>query len=220
LPPAELFGERPVNKQHLLVPFDLGPAYSRRVWNFMAYTAAPRILALAATRRFREPLTAWLEANFPALGAEPLAGLELSCSDGRILRRTRGYRIPPHRDPKWGFVTCLLYLARPGDDQRWGTQIYAVSGDTEAHGAPPHWIDQAQCRLVEDVAFRPNRALLFLNSVGAHGAEIPADAEPADLDRYAYQFRVGADREAIEGLLAGLSADRRAYWEGKMVEAY
>ena len=139
----------------------------------------------------------------------------MTCSDGRILLRRPGYYIPPHRDPKWGFLTCLMYLARPGDSERWGTQLHRVAGDEEARGAQPHWIDEQRCEPVEHVAFRRNRALVFLNSVGAHSARIPGDADPPTLERYAYQFRIGASAGAIRTLVQGLPADRRAAWAGK-----
>jgi hypothetical protein len=111
-----------------------------------------------------------------------------------------------------------MYLARKGDDESWGTQVYAVDDDGEAQGAAPHWIDPARCHLVEDVAFKPNRALIFLNSSGAHGATIPEDAKPADLDRYAYQFRIGPDAASIVTVTATLPEDRRAAWTGKVAE--
>ena len=56
--------------------------------------------------------------------------------------------------------------------------------------------------------------LAFLNSAGAHGASIPADAQPADLERYVYQFRLGPDRQGIKQLLAQMSEDRRERWSG------
>lgn len=62
---------------------------------------------------------------------------------------------------------------------------------------------------------RPNSALIFLNSKGAHGASIPDDAEPADLQRYAYQFRIGPTRAGMEELMAALPAERAAAWSGK-----
>jgi hypothetical protein len=136
-----------------------------------------------------------------------------------MLRR-RGYTIHPHRDPKWGFITCIMYLARSEDSERWGTQIYSVNADQEADNAAPYWIDPKRCHLVEDVAFRPNRMLVFLNSGGAHGASIPADAEPENLERYIYQFRVGPTVETIAMLKANLSADRRARWVGKAMIDY
>jgi len=215
IPRVDLFGDRPVNKQQLLVPFVFAPKFSRVVWAHMADVAATRLLTPAIVDKFREPLAEWLRVHFPALGEDPLAGVELKCSDGRVMLRRPGYRIPPHRDPKWGFVTCLLYLARPGDDTRWGTQLFRVDDDEEARGGAPHWVPEARCQWVADVEFVPNRALIFLNSTGAHGASIPADAEP-DLERYTYQFRVGPERASIEALRSPLPSERQALWTGKV----
>lgn len=220
LPPVELFADRPLNKRQLPVPFVIGPGYSRRVWRFMAETVAPEMILPAVIERFKEPLSEWLMRSFPSLGNDPLANVTLSCSDGRILLRGPGYRIPPHRDPKWGFITCLMYLVRPGDDERWGTQLYTVDADDEAKGPKPHWIDEGQCRLVKEIAFQRNRALIFLNSCGAHGAQIPQDAQPPDLERYAYQFRIGADSSTIGKLTADLPPDRRPLWYGKGGSTY
>jgi hypothetical protein len=220
LPPAELFADRPVNKQQLTVPFDVAPRYSRRVWAFMADTVAAEIVAPAMLEKFRPQLEAWLRMNFPVLGDHPLEKIPMMCSDGRIMLRRPGYYIKPHRDPKWGFLTCLLYLKRPTDDEAWGTEVLRVEGDEEARGAKPHWIDEAKCEIVDRVAFKRNRALMFLNSVGAHTARIPEDAQPADLERYAYQFRVGAERETIEYLLANMPEERREFWAGKIVTSY
>jgi hypothetical protein len=81
----------------------------------------------------------------------------------------------------------------------------------------PHWIDPARC-LAADVPFRRNTALVFLNCHGAHGASIPDDAEPADLQRYIYQFRIGPTKAAIQKLVAMLPEERRSSWEGKVVD--
>jgi hypothetical protein len=213
LPPVELFNDRLPNERQLAVPFKIAPMYGRRVWTYMARTIVEETLTPAILRLFAPVLNAWLCQNFPALGDDGIDRVPLHASDGRILLRTRGYIIPPHRDPKWGFVTCLLYLARPGDDESWGTQIYAVDGDEEARGTAPNWIDPSRCRQVGDIAFVPNRALVFLNSEGAHGARIPDDA-PEGLERYAYQFRIGPHSKAAIGqLLDDLPADRRSYWQ-------
>jgi hypothetical protein len=115
-------------------------------------------------------------------------------------------------------VTCLLYLARPGDSPTWGTQLFHVDGDTEAVNVAPHWIRAEHCRLAKEVPFRPNTALAFMNSRGAHGARIPADAEPPDLERYIYQFRIGPSPESIRRLQAVLPEDRREMWSGKKVD--
>jgi hypothetical protein len=144
--------------------------------------------------------------------------MELHSTDGRILLRERGYRIAPHRDPKWGFITVLLYLPRSDESAQWGTQLYTVDQDDRAPSIAPHWIDPARCHLVADVPFRRNTALVFLNSYGAHGAQIPEDAQPADLQRYMYQYRIGPTKAAIEKLVSLLPRDERSVWEGKVVD--
>ena len=215
LPPLELFADRPINKQQLQVPFRFAPAYSRRVWHHLTSVVVPNWFVPAVIAKFREPLDEWLKLNWPAV---PPESVEFQSSNGRILLRRRGYRIPPHRDPKWGFLTCILYLARRDDSESWGTQIYRVDGDEEARGAAPHWIDSARCRQVGEIAFRSNRILVFLNSVGAHGAYIPDDAEPPELERYIFQFRVAPTVESIGVLKATLPDDRRALWAGKAAD--
>jgi hypothetical protein len=214
LPPVEMFNDHPPNKQQLTVPFKLAPWYTRRIWTHMVHELVPRILTPALRDRFREILDSWIDDQFPGAGTG-VDGLEMVPSDGRILLRTRGYVIRPHRDPKWGFITCILYLARHGDSPAWGTQLYEVDGDEEARGALPHWIQGRECRQVKDVPFVANRALVFLNSVGAHGASIPPDA-PEGLERYIYQFRIGPSADAMAMLMNSLPEDRRAFWAGKL----
>jgi hypothetical protein len=218
IPPVELF-DGVENKQRLVVPFEMAPAYSRRVWTFLLDTVIEDTLGPRLVRRFEEPLRAWLATTWPDVEGRDLQSfLKLHCTDGRILLRRPGYVIPPHRDPKWGFLTCLLYLARPGDNPEWGTQLYEVEGDVEAASVAPEWIGPARCRLVKDVPFQANSALVFLNSRGAHGARIPRDAQPADLERYIYQFRIGPTADAIRHLMAVVPAELRATWSGKVTD--
>ena len=212
IPPVELFESKPTGKQHLDVPFSLAPIYSQRVWRYMSSELIPKIVTPRIIDKLRAQIDEWIVRNWPDL---PPESVDLHGSGGRIMFRRRGYRILPHRDPKWSFVTCILYLARPGDDEAWGTQLYAVDEDQEAKNAAPYWIDEKHCRLIEDVWFRPNRLLVFLNSVGAHGARIPADAQPETLERYIYQFRVGPTVDAISMLKSMLPEKRQTLWAGK-----
>jgi hypothetical protein len=214
LPPVELFADRPDNERQLVVPLKLGPAYGRRVWHYMARTVVERMITTVLIEKFRPCLNRWVAHSFPSLGENGLDRMRMHASDGRILLRTRGYVIPPHRDPKWGFLTCLFYLARPGDSESWGTQLYTIDDDEEAIGTGPAWIDGGRCRQVSDVAFLPNRALVFLNSTGAHASRIPDDA-PEGLERYAYQFRIGPHSTSTPGLVESLPAERRPFWKGK-----
>jgi hypothetical protein len=217
LPPPELFTDRTVNRQHLQVPFRLGPVYGRRVWTYLARTVVREVLVEAIVERFREPLAEWLRLNFPFAGADVLERIRMTSSDGRIMLRTRGYVAPPHRDPRWGFISGLLYLAREADDPRWGTQFYEVDDDSEPPSVAPLWIDQGRCRLVNDVSFVPNRLLVFLNSTGAHGASIPATL-PEPVERYIYQVRIAPDANSIAWLMESLPDEKRSLWAGKIGE--
>lgn len=116
LPPAEMFNDHLPNKRQLKVPFALAPAYTRRIWKHMVFTVVPTMLIPPLVERFASAIDTWVREQFPAAGTG-VAALNMAPSDGRILLRTRGYVIPPHRDPKWGFVTCILYLARKGDSE-------------------------------------------------------------------------------------------------------
>jgi hypothetical protein len=157
-------------------------------------------------------IRAYLSDYCGELGAD--IDLTLHASNGRIMLRRPGYVIPPHRDPRWGFVTCLVYLARPGDNEAHGTQLYRVRDDGEAPSDKPFYVEESRCELVTSVPFRANTMLVFLNSHGAHGASIPADATPATLERYLYQFRLGPTTGAMNDLLACMPAHKRSAWAG------
>lgn len=218
IPPAELFADRPVNKRRLVVPFEWSHQYGARVWNFLVQEVLDRVVAPVLVQKFKQPLGEWLLANWPLPADAPTEHVKFQSTDGRILLRHRGYLIPPHRDPKWGLITCLMYLAKPGDSEAWGTQLYSVDEDVEAPSVAAYWIKPERCRLEKDVPFRRNSMLIFLNSGGAHGARIPMDAEPADLERYMYQFRVGPTASSIRELMRLLPEERQALWAGKVTD--
>ncbi|MGE0392011.1 MAG: hypothetical protein AB7I25_01950 [Vicinamibacterales bacterium] len=210
MPPRALFDEA-VNKEQLRVPPRGAGLTTFRIWRFLVAEILESQLQDALLARFREPLTEYARRFWPSAN---LDDLRLGGSDGRIILRQRGYVIPPHRDPKWAWLTFILYLAKPGDPDTWGTQLYRVNDDVEAPGAQPFWMGSHDHVLAKDVRFLPNRALVFLNADGSHGASIPEDA-PADFERYIYQFRIGPDRKAVERLKAELPPEARAKWEGK-----
>ena len=109
-----------------------------------------------------------------------------------------------------------MYVVRPGDSEAWGTQLFSVDGDTEAPSIAANWIRPEQCHLVTEVPFRRNSMLVLLNSVGAHGANIPEDATPPDLERYMYQFRISPSGSAIRKMMSLLPEERRSKWSGKV----
>ena len=212
LPPPVFFADRDQSRQRLAVPFHLAPAYSRRVWQFIANDVVTDIVGPALTDLMRPTIREYLRTYCGDL--PPDIDLTLHASNGRIMLRRPGYVIPPHRDPRWGFVTCLVYLARPGDNEAHGTQLYRVRQDGEAPSDKPFYVEESRCDLVTSVPFRANTMLVFLNSHGAHGASIPADATPVTLERYLYQFRLGPTSRAMTDLLTCMPKDKRGAWEG------
>ncbi len=210
IPPPVFF--RGGRDEHWAVPSGVAPLYSRQVWAFVANTLVGDILYRALNARFAPVVHDYVRTFCPALpDAAPVA---LYPSDGRIMLRRPGYDLEPHRDPKWGFVTALVYLAHPGDSEEFGTQLYRVRDDGEASSGSVHYLDRSQCELVRTVPYRANSMLVFLNSTGAHGAFIPADAQPATLERYLYQFRLGPTTKTIRHLLSLMASDKVALWSG------
>jgi hypothetical protein len=221
LPPSIFFADRDESRQRLIVPFGIAPEYSRRVWAFMAHRIVGDMVASALSEKLLPLLRDYVRSFCPDMPEG--VDLTLHASNGRIMLRRPGYVITPHRDPKWGFITCLVYLARRGDNETYGTQLYRVKNDEEAPSGKPFYVDESRCELVKSVPFRANTMLIFLNSRGAHGASIPADAQPPDLERYLYQFRLGPDNRAIAELLARMPEASRVMWAGSKadrVESY
>ncbi|NOT44424.1 MAG: hypothetical protein HOP14_07480, partial [Acidobacteria bacterium] len=216
LPPLPFFGERDPVKQDLPLPLTLAPALSTHVWNFVHEVVAVQLLRPALIAKFHEPLQRHYDLVFGPGAREQAGSLPGGTSGGRLMLRRPGYHLDPHRDPKRSLLTCLLYLARPGDDERYGTQIFRVEGDAEAGYKQTYYPEQEghRCELAGVVPFRANTMLVFLNSKGAHGADIPEDA-PADLERYTYQFYVTPRADALSALVKSLPKERRAQWRNK-----
>jgi hypothetical protein len=167
-------------------------------------------------KKFRDPLTAHYDTLFGEAFRTRARRLPQSVSGGRLMLRRPGYHLDPHRDPKRAWLTCLMYLAKPGDSEAWGTQIFKVTGDQEAPYTQTYYPAQSggQVELQKLVPFVPNTALIFLNSGGAHGADIPKNA-PADLERYSFQFYIGPDAGDLDELVRALPPDRQARWVAK-----
>jgi hypothetical protein len=213
LPPRVFFEEAPVNHQEITLPMLVAPRSSRVVWSAVhAVTSTELVPTLVA--KFEPALRRFCAETFPAWNAENAGAMPpFRLKAARVMLRRPGYLIKPHRDPKWGFLSALVYLARPGDIEDYGTELYAVEGDEDAPSGKPYYVDPARCRLVRTVPFRRNTVLVFLNSAGAHSAQIPLEADPRT-ERYLYTFRFGPDPATARQMLAGLDADERARWDG------
>ena len=206
MPPAVFFADN--RDEHWSVPSGVAPAYSRQVWAFVANRIVGEMLHDGLNRKFAGVVRDYVGSFCP--GCDDV-DLKLHPSDGRIMLRRPGYCLLPHRDPRWGFITGIAYMAREGDSQAHGTQLYRVREDREAPSSRVYYVEQPRCELVKDVPFRANSLLVFLNSEGAHGASIPKDASP-DLERYIYQFRLGPTGKVINRLLQLMPPDKAATW--------
>jgi hypothetical protein len=210
LPAPVFFADKRESRERLSVPFRLAPKYSKHIWQLITRDVVGRIAGPLINQKFNAVVRDYIHSLCPNLPAE--VDVNLAATNGHIMLRRPGYVIDPHRDPKWGFVICLVYLARPGDSETYGTQIYRVKDDVEAPNSSPYYVEHSRCELVKSVPFRANSLLLFLNSAGAHGASIPADAQPPNLERYLYQFRLRLEPEARAAMLAHMSDEGRARW--------
>ncbi|MGE0394922.1 MAG: hypothetical protein AB7K63_20880, partial [Vicinamibacterales bacterium] len=215
IPPEPFFPDKDPIKQNIRVPIDFAPIFAARVWEFVDRVSRECIVP-HVMKKFREPLTAHYDTLFGEAFRVRARRLPQSVSGGRLMLRRPGYHLDPHRDPKRAWLTCLMYLAKPGDSEAWGTQIFKVTGDQEAPYTQTYYPAEsgAQVELAKLVPFVPNTALIFLNSGGAHGADIPRDA-PADLERYSFQFYIGPDSGDLDALIRDLPPDRRARWVSK-----
>jgi hypothetical protein len=214
LPSPVFFKRHDRTREEMQVPFIFAPAFSRLVWDFFMTAVVDQTLVPALTEKFRPALDEFLAATWPSLGTWDQSQLSLRVGNSRLLLRRPGYVIRPHRDPRWAFLTCLIYLQKRGAGHVYGTQLYRLTREREATHNSPFWVDERECALVRDVPGERNSALIFLNSTGVHGASIPPDA-PADLERYVYQAQLSPDETTRRRLIEMLSAEKKAGWANK-----
>ena len=209
--PSSVFFKRNAKRHQLQVPFVFAPAYSRVVWEIFFEQVVTETLLPALTEKFRPALDDFVRTHWPHLRSMAEGGIELRVANSRLMLRRPGYVIKPHRDPRWAFLTCLVYLPRPKDVDSYGTQIYRLRNEPEVTHSSPLWVDPSECELVRDVPADRNTALVFLNSTGAHGASIPSDAPP-DTERYLYQVHFSVEEDMRQRLVDSLEGAERSSW--------
>jgi hypothetical protein len=211
IPSSIFFKSQDMSRQEMQVPFVFAPERSRIVWGMFFDQVVARTLAPALTEKFRPVLEEFVRTTWPRLGSMTEAGITLRVSNSRLLLRRPGYVIKPHRDPRWAFLTCLVYLPKPGDGHSYGTQLYRLRHEPDWPHSSPLWADPSDCELVRDVPAAGNSALVFLNWTGAHGASIPRDA-PENTERYVYQAQFSVDEQTKQRLIDSLSETAREGW--------
>lgn len=181
-------------------------------WRYLEDELIPRTIVPAIAARFAP----YVESYYRDLLGESIgtrvAALPLEATDARLMLRRPGYHLEPHLDPKRVLVTGLLYFARRGDDEAYGTSFYRIDGRVARHHASTYYPGAAghRCDFVRTVPFRPNSGVMFLNST-AHAADLPPHL-PKTTERYALQFYVGPPLDAFREILRGLPPADQATW--------
>ena len=211
IPPRVFFEHLDLNHQEVMVPSDLAPLLSREIWAAFYDRVVTDALVPGLVDKFREPLDRLVCRYWPTHQSLGDANIRLELLMSRILLRRPGYVINPHRDPRWAFVTCLVYLPPRNAQRFFGTQLCAVRREPEhrSHGAL--WMDDTDVEAVKSVPGHPNTALAFVNGTGAHRASIPEDVA-SDTERHLYQLQLGPSVASQRRLLASMPADEAARW--------
>ena len=185
LPPRDFWRESGKSRENWEVWFDVGPWTTEITWRFVEDRVVDGILKPLLLRVFAEPLTCFWRSAHAVDGAT----VRYRADEGRLQRRRKGYQLRPHLDPSHAALTGLLYLARPGDDPAHGTSLYRASAPLPAERDGIYYPEQHGIAVehATTVPFRPNTMLVWMTSLGAHGADLTGDSVPKRIERYTYQ---------------------------------
>jgi hypothetical protein len=191
---------------------DGAPLLTQRVWRFFDEDVVAGILAPALHQRFHDAVVEHYAETAGGGFGERAAAIPHRGFAGRLHLRRPGYHLKPHLDPKRVVITGLVYFARPGDGEQFGTQLFRVKqAFTSSTMGKIYPEDEGlPLELARTVPFRANTLFAFVNSKAAHGASLPADAPLRE--RYAYQFYVKPRDGDLKKLLLELPPDARRNW--------
>ena len=159
IPERVFFDAAAVNEQRIPVPPQLAPLTSILTWQFVAEQIVNRMLVPALTKRFQS------------------SGGGFRVSETYLALRQPGGTESPSPNEPLGVLSTIIHLVRPGEEDVFGTDLYAPDSSPNRY------------RLVKSVPSRPNTALTFLHTSGAHTISFAKDA-PAGTERYTLQFRL------------------------------
>ena len=221
VPQEEFFeGEKHLDLRGMGLESTIMPAFSRVIWRSLRREIVGDVLAPALAERFRPFARDFLRLSFGDDFVEEALRLRLEPHGLRLMLRRPGWGLAPHLDPRDQFITTLLYLAGPDEPASYGTQLFRV--------LKPNFVvpyantyyperDGVSCELVKTMPYRGNLCVSFLNlGGGAHGANIPSDAQPSDMRRIVFQFYMGPQRQQLEALVDRLPADRQVAWKQRV----
>lgn len=146
IPPSEFFPDRdPVKQDWEMEALDRAPDLTRQVWSFFDDQVVREVLAPAILARFRSAVVGHYAATGGDAFGEAAAQIPHGPVAGRIQLRRPGYHLRPHLDPKRVVITGLLYLAREGDREDFGTQLFRVNGAFRHSGMKTFFPEEISC---------------------------------------------------------------------------
>ncbi len=208
IPPRVFFSQKDNAKQNIkLEQLDVAPEWTLKMLAFIEQVLIPRLLVPPLMRKFEPHIREFYAREYGAERGPALAALPHDATGGRLMLRRPGYHLDPHLDPRRVVITMLIYFARPGDSEAFGTGFYRMNGTPTIDRTNTFYPGSQgiTCDLVKSVPFKPNTAVAFLNYGAAHGADIPKTA-PKDTERYAYQFYVSPEPTALAALVGETEA--------------
>lgn len=177
IPPAVCFDGRTGQVQEMRVPPRLAPMPSIVTWIF--FDEVVRVLSDLLVARLTEPLGAYARAQFPSLPPFRDWDVEITVTEGRLVRRAPGSSGRPAIDRAWDLVSGIVYLARQHDTVEYGSAWHGVT-----------------------IPFRGNTMLACVGPLDARAyVPIPTGA-PAETERYSYEFGIGPSRDGRHRLSA------------------
>ena len=208
IPPKVFFSQKDNAKQNLkLAQIDVAPDWTLKTLTFLEQALIPRMMVPALLKQFEPHIRDFYVREYGTERGPLLAAIPHEATGGRLMLRRPGYHLDPHLDPKRVVFTCLIYFARPGDSEAYGTSFYRINGTPKIDRTSTFYPESQglTCDVVKMVPFKANTAVAFLNYGAAHGADIPKTA-PKDTERYAYQFYVSPEPGALAALVGETEA--------------
>jgi hypothetical protein len=200
LPPTDYWRSSGRARDYWEVETDVGPWETEAVWRFVNRQIVDRTLRPRLVQAFRGHLEDYWRDGFGVDGA----CVRYHTAEGRLQRRGKGYLLRPHLDPPHAALTGLFYLARPGDDPRYGTGFYKPSTPLPTRRKGIFYPEEHGIALenVRTVPFQANTLVVWMTSLGPHGADLTAPDVPASIARYTYQFQLVTDADTRRRLNA------------------
>jgi uncharacterized protein YoxC len=201
LPPHGCWRSSGRSRDYWEVDSDVAPWRTELVWRFVDRRVVDGMLRPRLVQAFSGYLASYWRDIF---GVDP-ACVRYRTAESRLQLRRKGYQLRAHLDPPHAALTGLFYLARPGDDPRYGTTLYRSSAPYPLRRRGIYYPEDHGITLetTATVPFRANTLLVWMTALGAHGADLTAPDVPKSIERCTYQFQFVIDDETRQRIKAG-----------------